>query len=398
MFKAASARSQLGAANAAARECIAGVEVLGISDPDFVFLLTNCALSLSEIGVTIRQRWPRARIHASTSCLGAMTEAATGPDATSALAMLAIADSSGDYGSASGVFDQGARATGRRLMRRALESAGRAGEFPPLVLASTTPGHEEEFLMGLQDVVGPDTPIVGGSAADNDLSGRWVVLGDGGAVGHGAVVSALFPSVTVSTAFESGYAPTSNRGVITRSEDRRVFEIDHQPAAVVYERWTDGAVRRATTESVNVLMKSALMPLGRVASFLDEMPLFKLSHPETVFADGSMTLFTRVAEGEELVMMRGTPSTLVSRAESVMRSACRIGGIDAASVSAAIVFYCGGCMLQVSDRLGEIRSSLAKVAPESPVIVGFTFGEQGPLPLGPIQHGNLMISTIVFGA
>lgn len=97
-------------------------------------------------------------------------------------------------------------------------------------------------------------------------------------------------------------------------------------------------------------------------------------------------------------MMRGTPSTLVSRAESVMRSACRIGGIDAASVSAAIVFYCGGCMLQVSDRLGEIRSSLAKVAPESPVIVGFTFGEQGPLPLGPIQHGNLMISTIVFGA
>lgn len=397
MFKAASARSQLSSASGAARECIATVESSGIPDPDFIFLLTSCVLPLEEIGREIRQRWPHARIHASTSCLGAMTEADTGPAAASMLAMLAIADSSGDYGTAAGTFDQGARTAGRQLMQRALQSAGRAGEFPPLVLVSATPGQEEEFLAGLQDVVGPDTPIVGGSAADNDLSGQWCVLGDDGALGNGAVVSALFASVAVSTAFESGYAPTANRGIVMRADGRRVFEIDHQPAAAVYERWTEGAVRRATTDSVNVLMKSALMPLGRIGSYLDDMPLFKLSHPETIAADGSMTLFTRVTEGEALVMMRGTPSTLVSRAESVVRSACRIGDIDTAAVSAVIVFYCGGCMLQVADRLGQIRAALAGVAPASPVIVGFTFGEQGPLPLGPIQHGNLMISTIVFG-
>jgi hypothetical protein len=31
------------------------------------------------------------------------------------------------------------------------------------------------------------------------------------------------------------------------------------------------------------------------------------------------------------------------------------------------------------------------------MVVGFTFGEQGSLSLGPVQHGNLMISSIVFG-
>ena len=61
------------------------------------------------------------------------------------------------------------------------------------------------------------------------------------------------------------------------------------------------------------------------------------------------------------------------------------------------MYYCGGCMLQVRDRLDEIQVSLKRAAPGVPLVVGFTFGEQGVMSQGPVQHGNLMISSIVFG-
>jgi hypothetical protein len=139
------------------------------------------------------------------------------------------------------------------------------------------------------------------------------------------------------------------------------------------------------------------MPLGRIANCLDDMPVYKLSRPETICADGSMTLFTAVAEGDEMVLMRGTPATLVARAASVVRSACRVGDLDTTELSAIMMFYCGGCMLQVTNGLEQMRSSLVEAAPEVPIAVAFTFGEQGTITLGPVEHGNLMIAAIVFG-
>lgn len=397
MFKAASAFSLLPAADGAAGECVAQMEQAGLDAASFVIVHANSALPLDLVAQVLRRRWPRARLHMATSCLGAMvdTSVAMGPQA--GLAMLAIADPVGEYGVASGGLGQDPEAAGARLTRAALEDAGRAGEIPGLVLVAATPGQEEAFLAGVRSVVGASSPVIGGSAADNDISGGWRVLDQDRAITDGAVVSVLFPSVPVCAAFESGYAPTEQRGTITRAAGRRVFEIDGEAAASVYERWTGGTVRRPAEGSVNVLMASALLPLGRRASAEGDMPLYLLSHPETLSADGSLTLFTQIEEGQELVLMQGTPATLVGRAGSVVRSACRIGDMDPARLSAVVMYYCGGCMLQVSDRLEDIRRSVTHAVPEVPVVVGFTFGEQGPLALGPVQHGNLMISAIVFG-
>jgi hypothetical protein len=397
MFRAASAHSKNPAGAEAAAECIAQLEGAGVTDPDFVIVHANCAIGLDMFGRALHARWPTSRLHAATSCLGGMTDVATAMAPEAGIGLLAISDPTGDYGVAAGPLAGDARATGQRLAREALARAGRAGEVPALVLVCATPGDEEEFLAGVQAGIGPGVPIIGGSAADNTIAGHWRVLDADNAIADAALVSVLFPSVTVSTAFESGYAPSECRGTITRATGRRIFEIDGQPAADVYERWTEGAVRRPATGGVNILMKSALTPLGRVASVLEDMPLYVLSHPETIVADGSMTLFTRVSEGDEVVLMKGTATTLVGRAGSVVRSAALIGDIDPSEISALAMYYCGGCMLQVRNRLDEMRQALAKEFPGVPATVGFTFGEQGSLALGSVRHGNLMISAIVFG-
>lgn len=397
MFKAASAISTKPTAEQAAGECVAQVAQAGIGAPTFALVHANCALPLQDIGRVLRDHWPGVRLHAATSCLGGMTDAGIAMVNGGGLALLAISDQAGEYGVAAGEFIDGARTTGYRLARQALENAGRAGEIPALVLVCATPGDEEEFLAGVRAVVGAETPIIGGSAADNDITGGWRVLMNETAGGRGAVVSTLFPSVSVTTAFQSGYAPTELRGIVTRAAGRRIFEIDQQRAADKYAQWTEGAVRPPATGAVNILMASALTPLGRKAGFLGDMPLYTLSHPETISADGSLTLFTNVADGDELVLMKATPATLVSRASGVVRSASRIGDIEPSRISAMVMYYCGGCMLQIRNRLEEIRDSLVYELPGVPMVVGFTFGEQGSLSLGPVQHGNLMISSIVFG-
>ncbi len=398
MFRAASAQSVDPDPETAAAQCVAQVARAGIGTPDFAIVHANCALALEAIGRVLRERWRGVRLHAATSCLGGMTDAAVAMAPAGGIAMLAICDPGGDYGVAAGGLEGDARSTGRRLARLALERAGRAGEVPGLVLVCAAPGAEEEFLAGVRAGIGADAPIVGGSAADNAITGDWRILAQDRAIADAAVVSVLFASATVSTAFESGYAPSACRGVVTRAARRTVLEIDGEPAAQVYERWTEGAIRQPASSRENILMASALTPLGRPDGFLEDMPLYVLSHPETIAADGALTLFTEVAAGDEVVMMKGTAGTLVSRAASVVRSAAVVGDLDPGRIAALAIYYCGGCMLQVRDRLDEIRASLTREFPGVPMTVGFTFGEQGAHSLGPTRHGNLMISAIVFGS
>ena len=76
--------------------------------------------------------------------------------------------------------------------------------------------------MGLADVA----LALGGSAADNDISGAWQVFDLSGASGAGVVVSVLFPSTRVSFAYQNGYTPTQITGQITKVDGRKVLEID----------------------------------------------------------------------------------------------------------------------------------------------------------------------------
>jgi len=233
MFRAESAYSNQPSAEAAAADCVSQIERAGIGAPDFASVHVNCAIALEVVGRVLRERWRGVRLHAATSCLGGMTDAALAMAPQAGVALLAIVDPAGDYGVAAGDLGADARAAGQNLAQLALQRAGRAGEIPALVLVCATPGDEERFLAGVRAGVGAGAPIVGGSAADNSIAGDWRILAQDRAMASGAVVSVLFPSVAVSTAFESGYAPSECRGVVTRASRRTILEIDGQPAASV---------------------------------------------------------------------------------------------------------------------------------------------------------------------
>ena len=382
----------------AINQCVMALQDQGIVEPDYLMVQADARHDLRLIADTLRQHWPDAALHAATSCLGGMTETElqVNRDAEPGLTVMALTDPDGDYASACGPLNQDPKAAAAALTREALTRADRQGEIPSLVWLTCTPGSEEEVIAGIEDVVGTGVPIVGGSAADNAIAGDWRVLADTESLAEGAVISVMFPSVGVGAAFHYGYTPTGNCGTVTEANDRRVMTIDGEPAARVYSRWTGAAMTVPEQGDTNILMASSLSPLGREMSHVQGQNIYILSHPETLAADGTMTLFTDITEGDVLTLMSGTEDTLLQRPVDVVKSACRLAEIATDQIAGMILVYCAGCMLTVRPRLAEARAGLVREFPGVPFITAFTFGEQGPILSGHNRHGNLMISSVIF--
>ncbi|MEL6233708.1 MAG: FIST C-terminal domain-containing protein [Pseudomonadota bacterium] len=348
----------------------------------------------SEAGPLLRDLKARAcpTLRAS-SCQGAMSDA--GP--TAGQVAFVIVDPAGSYGAACRGFDLGAGEAGRQATIAALAQAARPGEKPDLVWMSSTPGAEEAVLHGVASVVGTDVPIIGGSAADNDVGGAWFVGDAASQCPDGVAVAVLFPSTTVSYAYQNGYAPTGQRGRVTRASGRLLHEINGRPAAEVYQAWTGGAVAAPAHGTQPILAEATLWPLGREITHLGRVPYHLLAHPAAADASGALHLFADISEGETLCQMEGSIDGLATRAGRVVALARRAGGFAADQVAGAFVIYCGGCMMTLGERIGEVTTSIRTDLGAAPFAGTFTFGEQGPIVGSGNRHGNLMISCILFG-
>jgi hypothetical protein len=199
----------------------------------------------------------------------------------------------------------------------------------------------------------------------------------------------------VAAAYQSGYAPTGDSGVVTRVEGRRLFEIDGRPAAEVYRSWTSEALPPPGAVPLSILGPATLWPLGRIMRDVSGVPFHLLAHPAVMQPDGSIDLFADLTEGDRLWQMAGSADSLVARAGRVAAQA-RDELRD--PIAGALVVYCGGCMLAVRERMAEVRAGVNAALGGAPWLGVFTFGEQGAALGSLAEHGNLMISCTSFAA
>lgn len=367
------------------------------TDPDLIVVSASADHDLRAIAEALGKAF-RCPVHGATSCRGVMTNAGHTVTAGSGVGLLAITDPMGDYGTACAAFDGDPRGAAQRAMQAALTRADRLGESPDLVWLSTSPGNEEAVLAGIRACIGPDVPVVGGSAADNSVAGGWRVFDGGMVTSEGVVVTAIFSSGLVSDVFQSGYSPTGSTGVLTRTEGRRIHEIDGVSAYQVYRAWTGGVLPALPDQTTSILAQSTFWPLGRTVARRDGFDDIVLIHPAAVHPDGSIDVFATPTKGETVRQMSGTADALINRSGQVValsRSALDRKGV---AVSGALVVFCGGCMLAVQDRVDEVVDRVRDSLGDAPFLGVFTFGEQGRVPTGGNLHGNLMISCVAFGS
>lgn len=395
-MKIVTGHSKLEQSGAAVMEAAEKVEASLNCPPDLVICYYTDGYDADELRQTLASVWPDAALHGGSTCRGVVLPRGWTSRDERVLALFALSDPEGAYGAGSACLDSDAGYASATAVRMALEHAGRPGELPALIWLSTAPGEEEKVLEGLESAVGRNVPVLGGSTADNYLHGRWSQFSKDKACTNGVVVSVLFPTVELGYSYHNGYLPTTRTGTVTRGSGRILYSINGKPAAEVYNHWTGGLLKDTMLQGGNILDKTSLFPLGRLHAWLENVPLYILFHPERVNEDKSLSLFASIREGETVALMRGNKESLVRRAGRVAESA--LAGLDEppAEIKGGLVMFCAGSMLAIHQDIHDVYRSLGRVFGDAPYLCGFTFGEQGRLIDGSNQHGNLMISVVVF--
>lgn len=369
------------------------------SEPDLIFLFASATHDIELMRRIFSDRFSVAQIHGGTSCLGAMSDQEVCISSGRGMSALAIWDPDGAYGSSAEAYGADPKCAARQALNSALEKAGRQGEVPDLIWLTAAPGQEEAVIEAIKEVVGKRALIVGGSSADNDITGKWCQFTRESQFSEGLAVTVVFATGAVSSVFQSGYAPTGRSGRVTKSLKRRLYEIDHHRAADVYFEWSDRPAppMHQGDNPRGILSDSTLAPLGKVSGNLASVPFHLLLHPSAVQPDGSIDLFADVQDGDEVFLMQGTKHSIVARAGRLALLAKADLQSKAAECSGALVVFCGGCMLAVEDEMDAVRRGIVEALGPIAFVGVFSFGEQGQVLGGESQHGNLMISCTLFG-
>lgn len=345
------------------------------------------------IAATLQTLAPGVPFQGGTSCLGVMTEAGFHSEQGIGLGLFGIQDDEGVYGVGYAETKTYSRPTGHEAVRNALRAAKKMTS-PALVWLTCAPGDEEGVLTGIEEgLAGANTPIIGGSTADNTVEGNWYQLANGQVLTNGVVVTVMYPSRPIHFAFDNSYAPTSYKGTITKASGRMVYEIDHRPAAEVYNEWTKGVITDYLSGG-NILSHSTLYPLGRTAVWTQGGELYQLSHPDAVHENRALSLFTKAEPGEEIVLMESSVKELIYRVDRVTSRA--LESLSQKKIAGALIIYCAGCMLAVQDQMDEVVRQFRQALGDQPFLGLHTFGEQGCALLGENTHANLMMSIVIF--
>lgn len=344
-----------------------------------------------------KTQFPGIPFHGSSSCQAIMTEHGFHPGPV--VGVFAIFDSglSNAYGTGISVeanLPQMVDHNVQHVLEMALCHANRQNEVPSLILLHSTPGNEEEIIQVLDQYFGTLVPIIGGSAADNQIKGAWSLFTSQGTSRNGISLTVFFSSQSIYTGFSAGHIPTEVSGNATKVNGRELIEIDNRPAASVYQEWAE--LHFKENEKHNIIFDVATAyPLGRIAGHLYDHPYFILSHPIRETEQGGIELFSKIDEGDRLYLMRGCKEQLIRRAARVVNAAFWQKLEDSNKIG-VINIFCAGSMIQIRQDIDAVLTQLADELNGQPFICPFTFGEQGRFIGGENGHGNLMISSAIF--
>ncbi|WP_281545287.1 FIST N-terminal domain-containing protein [Grimontia sp. SpTr1] len=365
-----------------------------ISSPSLMLVYYTETQDAEAIKRELNTHFPNTYVIGCSSCQGTMTD--KGYVGGHSISVWAVEDADGAYGSALCELKEGddIAESARTVLSRAIDSSGRPGELPALITLHATPGHEETILQAIREELGVNIPIIGGSAADDGVSGKWSLMDNARVTSEGIAMAVFFPSARVSYSFHNGYAAMGSSAVATKVDGRTLVELDGKPAFDVYGKWYFNATGNAIDPD-GLFAQSTLFPLGRQTGEIHGMPYYTLSHPATVSPEGGIQMFCNIQEGETVHFMSGTTEMLVSRAGRVVDSA-NDHDKNTCDPIGGLAIYCAGCMLHVSDSLHNVAANMRLSMHHAPFICPFTFGEQGQFLGGEIAHGNLMISAVLF--
>lgn len=302
--------------------------------------------------------------------------------------VMALSDSAMSVGVAGSALNKDARETGRQIAQEAMKNAGKTCA-PTYFYMSASPKEEEDYLKGIEDVIGR-VPMFGGSAADNTVEGKWSLYANDVMFADGCVVAFFYTDKPMSNVYTGAYRETKNVGIITKVNGKRqLAEINGVPALEQYAKWTGKKVE--DLKGGNLLVETILAPLG-VKDRLGD--LVAIRHPMVGNDDLSMNIGNHLAESTAIIQMEGSVDELIGSTTDTMKA---VKDKLPNGVGAYLLVHCGGRKLGIGDRIDEVAKRLKDEAGDTPFMTIFTFGEYGSNNNDRNTCGGLMLSFTGLG-
>lgn len=261
-----------------------------------------------------------------------------------------------------------AREIGRRL---AIEASSQlSGKKADYFFMTASPKEEEEYILGVQDILGA-IPVFGGSAADNTVEGKWSIICDDKIFSDGCAIALFSTDAKMANIYNGQYHETNNYGVITKVfNDRTLVEIDGIPAVKKYCEWTG-----KTEEEVaggNLLVATIFNPLG-VKDMIGRCT--GVRHPMAANEDSSMNIGARLVEKTACIQLHLDPEEMVEANPKTVKEVDDLIGI----ADSFFLVHCGGRRLglQLENLEDQIYPEVKKATGDREFLMVFTFGEYG---------------------
>ena len=358
------------------------------------FLFTSCQDDIKEVIRGIRTKTSVPLI-GCTSSGGLIVPDKIVTGEKSFAGMLVLNDNEMTIGMACHEAGRNPRAIGRKVAIDAVSDA-KTTRAPSYFYMVASPKEEEEYLQGIQDVIGR-VPMFGGSAADDDMSGNWKIICNDKVFSDGVAVAFFYTDNEMATSFTGDYRETNNVGIITKVEDdRELVEINGEGALKQYAEWTNKNIE--DLQGSNLLKSSVMHPLGVKDPIgnitLIRYPVFGDDKGTKTIKDDTIKLGNKVVESTAIIELEATVDELIDSATDTIKDVKNKLYNDPV---AYVFIHCAGRKLAIGDRLEEVHELMVRETKGVPFITTFAFGEYGYDEHSANMCGGLMVSFTAFG-
>ena len=365
-----------------------------LDEPKVSFLFTSCKSDIKQVVKGIRSV-SDTPIIGCTSSGGIIVPDGVITSDDGFTGLLTLSDEDLKVGVACHEAGKMPRAIGRKVAVEAVQNA-KTTRAPAYFYMIASPKEEEEYLAGIQDVIGR-VPMFGGSAADDEITNDWKIICNDKIIEDGVAVAFFYTDNEITTAFSGEYNETENMGIITKVEDQRTLvEIDGTGALRKYAQWI--STSPATLKGNDLIATAVTKPLG-VKSLqgdftLIKQPMYGDDMGTKSIMDDKIKLGNKVIEGTAIIQMESTPDEMVTSNQKLLRT---LKTRLYTSPAAYILINSAGRKKALKGRLEEVHDLLVKEIGSVPFIMPFTYGQFGYNEHSSNCCGGLMMSFTVFG-
>lgn len=280
-----------------------------------------------------------------------------------------------------------ARQLGHNLALEAMEDAG-MGNAPDYIYMIASSPYEEEYLRGIEDVVGK-VPLFGGGIVDYTKLGSNFLFTQASIVECGVAVAFIYTNKKIITEYTGSYGESEKSGVVTKlGNSRNLIEIDGVPSLKKYAEW----IGESTEDLMgrNLAFHSVLNPLG-IKDFSGEF--IAIRQPIFGHDDYSMEISQDLALNTAVICMESTTGDLIYSTKSALEQTKKKMENN---VGAYLLIHSGNRKKRVETQLDEVYNHLKKVTDGIPFMTVFTLGEYGYSDHSANTCGELMLSFTGF--